>query len=130
LASSPSPPIKSSASPVSGRRQPETRMPHYETENPRAHGILQEAQVSDFLGNRALNMAPSNPQMTDLALGSSLSQSRKAASTGMPPVFHCRLDQSALSELKTNILALADARKRYGVAVNAANAARAEAESK
>jgi hypothetical protein len=76
-------------------------------------------QASDYLSYCALNLAPSTPSMIALPEGVSLAESKKASQTKRP-VYHCRLDEGVLGELKTTILALVKTRKLIAEQANAA----------
>jgi hypothetical protein len=68
-------------------------------------------QAADLLSFGSLKIAPTNPEMVDLPEDASLTQWTNATQW-KPPIVHCRLDQTHLRPLKSDILTLVEIRRR------------------
>jgi hypothetical protein len=69
-------------------------------------------QAADALAFGAYQIEPTNPQLVDNPDHHSLAQAGRAVLV-RPPIFRCELDAKTLRDLKADILALVEIRKRY-----------------
>jgi hypothetical protein len=94
------------------RKQPETQeIAEMLAPEPLCFGEKKRLQASDALSFGALKIAPDNPEMIDLPQDAALASARQAVQV-KPPIYHCRLDETLLTQHKTDIELLVEIRKR------------------
>ncbi len=69
-------------------------------------------QAADALAFGAFHQEPTNPELIDGPADQTIAQANRAVLV-KPPIFRCELDAKTLGALKTDILVLAEMRKRY-----------------